>query len=274
MRRLICSALTCIAIGAVAQVNRVDIKGNTQAVCWEDSVKFYLEKGKWEDKDALAKLAECYHWGHGLPQSSLSTIFMYMQIQEKGGKPIEEYLRNYTADDPVRLLFDAMTDLDRGNFDAAQVKSEKLEATNDVNYLAIQSVLAEKRDKDKQRSEALLQEGIQRGSEFALLYAATSAELERDMAAYEKYLIALSPKMPIAYNMLGRYYWNKGQIENNEELILKAITSFKKADEHACLTESNAKRWIDFYDKNPDKLTDDLGDWTTIKRLRSIMKLK
>lgn len=274
MRKVVCGVLAFWAISAVAQVDKAEVTENPQTVCWEDSVKIYLERGRWNDKEALVKLAECYHKGNGVPQSSLGTIFMYMQVQEKGGMPVQEYLRNYAADDPVRLLSDAMTDLDRRNFDAAQVKSEILKAINDVNYLAIQSVLAEKRDKDEQRSEELLQEGIQKGSEFALLYAVMAAEVERDMTAYEEYLKALSPKMPMAYNMLGRYYWNKGQIENSEELTLKAITCFRKADERACLTESSARRWIDYYDKNPDKLTENLGDSATIKRLRSIFKLK
>ena len=90
MRKVVCGVLAFLAISAVAQVDKAEVTENPQTVCWEDSVKIYLERGRWNDKEALVKLAECYHKGNGVPQSSLGTIFMYMQVQEKGGMPVRE----------------------------------------------------------------------------------------------------------------------------------------------------------------------------------------
>lgn len=252
MRKIIWMAFVCItmAVGAKAQVNIVEENRNPRSECWEDSVKNYIEKGRRGDKTAFEKLAECYHEGHGVEQNFINMVFMYLQASERGGLSVEEYMARYEADDPDRLLFDAMNDIEQKKFDNATARLEKLKAMNQPSSITIQAFLAAEMDKDQEKSERLLLEASEKGCSLGQLLYAKSAEERKDDTEYKKRLESITANIPMTYNQLGRVYWEEGREIDSEELMNQAKDCFRKADEYACLMKQNARRLLYCYKKD------------------------
>lgn len=252
MKKIICMALVCFTMlmGAKAQVNIVEKNRNPRSECWEDSVKNYIEKGRRGDKTAFEKLAECYHEGKGVERNFINMVFMYLQASERGGLSMEEYMARYEVNDPDRLLFDAMNDIEQKKFDDATVKLEKLKAMNQPSSITIQAFLAAEMDKDQEKSERLLLEASEKGCSLGQLLYAKSAEERKDDTEYKKRLESITTNIPMTYNQLGRVYWEEGREIDSEELMNQAKDCFRKADEYACLMKQNARRLLYCYKKD------------------------
>lgn len=250
MKKIICMAFVCItmAVGATAQVNIVEENRNPRSECWEDSVKNNIEKGRRGDKIAFEKLAECYHEGHGVERNFINMVFMYLQASERGGLSVEEYMARYEADDPDRMLFDAMTDIDHKRFDAAEEKQERLKAANNLYHIALQMILAIERDKNEELAEQLLHEATEKDCALGeMLYVMSAGRLQKQ-EEYKERLRNIAHKIPAFYNLLGESYWKEGHEKDDKELVNAAINCFKEADKHACLTKANAGRLIEYYE--------------------------
>lgn len=252
MRKIICMAFVCItmAVGAKAQVNIVEENRNPRSECWEDSVKNNIEKGRRGDKTAFEKLAEYYHEGHGVERNFINMVFMYLQASERGGLSVEEYMARYEVNDPDRLLFDAMNDIEQKKFDDATARLEKLKAMNQPSSITIQAFLAAEMDKDQEKSERLLLEASEKGCSLGQLLYAKSAEERKDDTEYKKRLESITANIPMTYNQLGRIYWEEGREIDSEELMNQAKDCFRKADEYACLMKQNARRLLYCYKKD------------------------
>lgn len=252
MKKIICMALVCftMVMGTTAQVNIVEENRNPRSECWEDNVKNYIEKGRWGNKTAFEKLAECYHEGHGVERNFINMVFMYLQAGERGGLSVEEYMARYEADDPDRMLFDAMTDIEQKKYDDAIAKLEKLKAMNLPSSITLQALLAAEMDKDQEKSERLLLEASEKGCSLGQLLYAKSAEERKNDTEYKKRLESITANIPMTYNQLGRVYWEEGRETDSEKLMNRAKDCFRKADEYACLMKQNARRLLYCYKKD------------------------
>lgn len=234
---------------------------------WEDSVKIYTEKARWGELVGYEKLAGYYHDGLGVKPNFVNMLMMYFQANEKGGLPMEEYMCRYDVDDPDRLLFDAMNDLDHKRKEEALLKQERLREINQPSYITLQAVMVANHDREKYKQ--LLREASENGCVFGRLLYAISVERYDNEEMYEQMIKDLVEDIPMAYNLLGKLYWDQAEETNNEILLEAAKECFKKADERACLTRQNAKRLLRYYE-NGDGKGKTKGDPMELKRLRII----
>ncbi|WP_455622494.1 hypothetical protein [Parabacteroides sp.] len=234
---------------------------------WEDSVKIYTEKARWGELVGYEKLAGYYHDGLGVKPSFVNMLMMYFQANEKSGLPMEEYMCRYDVDDPDRLLFDAMRDLDRGRRDDALLKQEKLRMMELPSSITLQAVMVTNHDRG--RYEQLLRDASKKGCVLGRLLYAMFVEKHGSQEEYEKLIKGLIEDTPMAYNLLGKLYWDQAEDTEDKALLESAKVCFEKADERAFLTKQNAKRLLRYYG-NGDGEGETKGDPMELKRLRIV----
>ncbi|WP_297907384.1 hypothetical protein [uncultured Parabacteroides sp.] len=234
---------------------------------WEDSVKIYIEKARWGEVLAYEKLAGYYHDGLGVEHNFVNMLMMYFLANEKGGLSMEEYMHRYEEDDPDRLLFDAMNDLDHKRKEDALQKQEKLRAMNLPSHITLQAVLVANQDREKYRQ--LLREASEKGCMLGQLLYAMSVEKRKDKEKYEKIIKDIMEDIPMAYNLLGKFYWDQAEETDDKALMESAKECFEKADEQACLTKRNARRLLHYYDNRQGKGETEC-DPVKLKRLRIV----
>lgn len=82
----------------------------------------------------------------------------------------------------------------------------------------------------------------ERGCPLAKInYAVGRAERLPD-SEYEKWLEEIAPQIPMAYNLLGKFYYDRAMAENDRHSLEKARHCFEQADKYACLSTENVKR--------------------------------
>lgn len=237
--------------GSMETVDSEGLKMDTDNINWEDSVKMYIREARWENRvTAYEELADCYHDGRGVEHNFMNMLFMYLQASEKRGVFLENYIHQYEADDPDRLLFDAMNDIEQKKFDDATARLEKLKAMNQPSSITLQALLAAEMDKDQEKSERLLLEASEKGCSLGQLLYAKSAEERKNDTEYKKRLESITANIPMTYNHLGTVYWEEGREIDSEKLMNRAKDCFRKADEYACLMKQNARRLLYCYKKD------------------------
>ena len=238
---------------------------------WEDSVRIYIEKGRWGNKEAFEKLASYYHDGLGVKHSFTNMLFMYVQANEYGGHSMEIYMQRYEANDPDRLLFDGMNDIDQKRLDDFENKVNLLKVMNQPSCITLSAFKTAEIDKNEEKAENLFNEAAEKGCELSKLLVIKQAEEKRDIAEYEKKLWEATTTMPIAYNLLGKLYLGYGHDVDSLFNIDRAVSCFKKADENAFLTKSNAKRLLQCYEVELWN-GKEICDSTEVERLRHLVQ--
>lgn len=256
MRRMI--GLVCLfafTVNAMAQDN------------WEDSVRIYTEKARRGEALAYEKLAGYYHDGVVVEHNFVNMLAMYIQASERGGLSVEEYMHRYKEEDPDRLLFDAMTDMDHKRMGDFRIKLNRLKMMDHVGYVTLQAVSM--MNQDEKRGKQLLRQASEEGCMLGRFLYALSLEGIGNGEEYEAMLLSLVKNTPMAYNLLGRFYWVQAGKNGKMVLMKSAIESFREADRWACLTKEDAERLFHYY-KNELDAGRNVCDSMELKHLRRV----
>lgn len=154
--------------------------------------------------------------------------------------PLKEYMHRYAEDDPFRLLFDGMEAVDRKRYDEAEPRIGKLEALGNPGAITLQAVWAMRWGEASEKVDSLLLLAAGRGCPLAKINYVTGRRLPD--SEYEKRLKEIVPQIPMAYNLLGKFYYDRAVAENDRHLMEKTKHCFEQADKNACLSAENAKR--------------------------------
>lgn len=228
MKKWVYLFLACWLLPAVAQENL------------SDRVRTYLDEARQGKVSAYEQLADCYHRGEGVERNFMNMIVMYSFAAELGGQPVAEYMRRYREDDPDRLLFDGMEAVDRKRYGEAEAKAGKLEALGSPGAITLQAILAIRRDEAPEKVDSLLLLAADCGCPLAKINYVTGRRLSD--SEYEKRLEEIAPQIPMAYNLLGKFYYDRAVAGSDRHLMEKARHCFEQADKYACLSTESAKR--------------------------------
>lgn len=205
-----------------------------------DSIRTYLDDARRGNVSAYERLAECYHRGEGVERNFMNMFVMYSFAGKLGGMPLKEYMHRYAEDDPFRLLFDGMEAVDRKRYGEAEARVGKLEALGNPGAITLQAVLAMRRGEASEKVDSLLLLAAGRGCPLAKINYVTGRRLPD--SEYEKRLEEIAPQIPMAYNLLGKFYYDRAVAGKDRNLMEKARHCFEQADKYACLSAENAKR--------------------------------
>lgn len=207
-----------------------------------DSIKTYMDEARQRKVSTYEKLAECYHRGEEVEHNFMNMVVMYSWAADLGGRPVAEYMHHYGEDDPDRLLFDGMEAVDRKQYDEAEVKAGKLEVLGNPGVVSLKAILAMRRGEAQEKVDSLLLLALGRGCSLAKINYVVGREERLPDSEYEKRLEEISPQIPMAYNLLGKFYYDRAVTGNDRHLMEKVRLCFEHADKYACLSTENAKR--------------------------------
>lgn len=228
MKKLICLFLVSCHFPLAAQENP------------GDSIKTYMDEARQGKVSAYERLADCYHRGEGVECNFMNMIVMYSFAAELGGQSVAEYMHRYREDDPDRLLFDGMEAVDRKRYDEAEAKVGKLEALGNPGAITLQAILLMRSGETPEKVDSLLLLASGRGCPLAKINYVTGRRLLD--SEYEKRLEEIAPQIPMAYNLLGKFYYDRAVAGKDRILMEKARHCFEQADRYACLSTENEKR--------------------------------
>lgn len=240
-----------------------------------DSLAVVYESVRNGDIKACEDLADRYHDGRVVAPSFMNMYFMYLQAENLGGETVEEYLKRYQDADSYRLVSKAMDEIDQRKYARAERKVRVLKERGLPAWKALQARVVLQRDHDAQQADRLLGEAVKEGSELAALVRAELYRDRRQDSLYVSALRELCGSVPTVHNLLGKYYWRcaesaleRGESGEAGQWRVQAIHCFKEADRFACLTRSNARRWVSALEDEPEgKSSLTAVEWDRLRKL-------
>lgn len=227
MKKFVYVLLLCCFLPVTAQENL------------SSQVKMYMDEARQGSVSAYERLAECYHRGEGVERSFMNMLIMYSFAADFGGRSVAEYMYRYDENDQDRLLFDAMEAIDRKQYSVAEVKAEILKNLENPGAISVQAILAKRKGETTEKADSLLLLASELGCSFAKINLIVGDEKRLPDSEYEKSLKEIAPEIPIAYNLLGKYYFNKAKENKNSDTMENARVCFEQADKYACLSKKN-----------------------------------
>jgi len=226
----------------------------------------YLEKVRWGDADAFLNLAKCYHDGIGVKSDFMGTMTMLIMADQYGvpHHSIDDFLTSLPDTDHTKMIFEAISKLDRKDILSTDSIAENLIANGSAEGYALRGVVQVERG-DTLGGQQSIKKGAEMGSTFAelLLCVFPTEETRYGKKANIEMLRNMSSRSPFANKLLGDIYsgYNYGDTADIDESL--AAIYYKKADEHGCLGKRPARWLINYYDRNGIKV-----DTKELKRLQ------
>lgn len=226
---------------------------------WQDSLATYRDQALQGSGDAYLKLATCYHEGRGVPHDYLMAYSMVQMAEQYGG--VENWMDFFNAmpaDDPDRLLMEAINDIDNQQPDEALRKAELLAAKGHSEADFVRGAVA----LDEGRKEEALTHftlAAEKGDPLAQL--AISVIKEKKQAK-----LTFADRMPLFYCDLARECFHSDFDPAEDE---QAANFYRMADSLLCL-DRHGVHWLLGYYEHQSNHGHPSADSLTIARLRTL----
>ena len=251
--------MVCQGCSELQQTSNDVLESRAIVINWHDSVANYREKARWGDGQAYLQLAACYHYGHGVERSFLLSYSMASMAERYGATDNRiTFFLALPAEDPDRLLVEAMKAVDDKRYEEAQQKAACLAelGTPEADFVRGMVLLA-KGEIDK--AEDILQRGIRNGSELAKIALSVKTDENGMMRDYAE-------QLPEFYCVLARECFKSDFSPEEDE---QAASLYRKADEALCLDRHGAQ-WLLGYYEHKAKIGQPLVSDEEIERLRCL----
>lgn len=229
-----------------------------------DSILIFREQARLGDGHAYLQLARRYHDGNGVEHDFLTMWNMLeMAIQYGAIDSSATFLMSYPAEDPDRLLAEAMTDIGTARCDLAMEVAERLDLLNHPYAFLIRGAIAQKENNDEE-SLSHLRIAADNGIVIAEMLIAV-AERGRDA------LWTFADRVPILYCFMARNYADSYNVVTGDgctdEQAGLAAYYYRKAYENLCLDDVGV-RWLYNYYVHLETTGSTAADGTMKENLR------
>ena len=205
-----------------------------------DSILIVRDQARLGDGHAYLQRAHRYHDGNGVEHDFLTMWNMLeMTIQYGAIDSSETFLMSYPAEDPDRLLAEAMTDIEAARCDLAMEVAERLDLQNHPYASFIRGAIAMKENNDEE-SLSHLRIAADNGVIMAEMIIAV---IERGRDA----IWTFADRVPILYCYMARNCAERSTLSDDkdysEQQDEQAAYYYRKAYEQLCLDDIGV-RWL------------------------------
>ena len=250
MRKCLLFVVVLILASCSDQFNVENVTDAVLEPSADSDVNALMEKARWGDGEAYAKLADCYRDGKGVKQDFINMLAMVSFADEYGGASrMEDYISSLPEESEYGLVFDAMEKFCGNKQEEGFAMAEKLIERDCAEGYTVKGIILSEQG-NREEGKHLLERAAEKGSGFAELYLCIP-DLKTKQNTDIGRLTALAERMPLANASLAKIYTGKENPDlKNEQL---AAYYYMKADENACLSKNGA-RWLLAYHRNGGNL--------------------
>ncbi len=247
---------------------------------WLDSIPYLLERAGYGEPWAYEALGDCYHYGKGGAERSIIKALVYywmsgMDIDEMAKKSVQENPRGHLS------LFFRLID--------------RMENKDEEGLLCVLDILNEEGYHDADVLKSFIDDKPQKNISSLVEHSIMSPDINTDEMMFtlrcygsfealasvsyenkEELFISACNKLPYIYDQVGMEILKKGannmNLEEYENLRLKAISFLQEADKSAFLSRQGAAILYRYY-KSEIEAGRMVTDETEMERLAALARL-